>query len=259
LLYHAHLLESAKISEPIVVDGFETFEYSQFYPFHLNLGVGADSWFFYGFTESPLRRKGRMTEGQKIRRVDLERDLGRPDPKAIEIGIFQLVSYVVSKCERLTIRSDEHPAYPRALRRVRHQVPSVQIEHERTLSIEARTFENPLFPVNLADLLIRHSHAGHRRETIAFSKRRQAAVERLAILAVWRNTIKRRRENGDDETAAMRLGLVRRPLKWRDVFKRRLFPGRIPLPPPWTDYYWRKIKTLPLGMRQREHQLKLAA
>ncbi len=218
-----------------------------------------------------------MTKGQKLRRIELERELGRPDPKAIETGIFQLVSYVASKCTgengeerdnessdgqsdwRLTVRSDEHPAYPRALRRVRQTLPGIQIRHERTSSVEARTFENPLFPVNLADLLIRHSHAGHRRETIAFSKRRQAAVERLAIFTVWRNTIKRRRENGDNETAAMRIGVTDRMLKWKDVFRRRLFPARFKLPPPWKDYYWRKIKTRPLGKDQCEHQLRFAA
>jgi hypothetical protein len=38
------------------------------------------------------------------------------------------------------------------------------------------TAQNPLFPVNLADLLLRHSSANHKRETIAFSKRRQGAM-----------------------------------------------------------------------------------
>ena len=279
LLWHATLIRGLQAKEPIVVDGFETYEYSQYHPFHINLAVGAQSWFLYGFTDSPLRRKGRMTVRQKRRRVQIEEEFGRPDPKAVENGILQLVSYLASRCEpsrirddcdqhlddrprsshwHLTIRSDEHPAYPRALRRVRKIYPFVSVQHERTNSVEARTFGNPLFPVNLAELLLRHCHAAHRRETIAFAKRRQGAMERLASLTVWRNMIKRRREKGDAKTAAMLLGLSDRPLKWQDIFKRRLFPGRVSLPSPWRQYYWRLVQTLPLGDAQTRHRLRYA-
>ena len=44
-----------------------------------------------------------------------------------------------------------------------------------------RTPQNPLFPVNLSDLLIRHTGGNHKRETIAFSKRRQGALYRIAV------------------------------------------------------------------------------
>jgi hypothetical protein len=42
--------------------------------------------------------------------------------------------------------------------------------------------------------LIRHCQSGHKRETIAFAKRRAASAERLAIFVVWRNYMKGRRE-----------------------------------------------------------------
>ncbi len=54
--------------EAVVLDGFESFAFSQYYPLHLNLLVGAESHLVYAFTESELRRKGRMTPGQKVRR-----------------------------------------------------------------------------------------------------------------------------------------------------------------------------------------------
>ena len=76
------------------------------------------------------------------------------------------------------VRSDEHPAYPRALRRL----AGYAIRHERTPSVAARTAGNPLFPVNLLDLLLRHNSAHHKRETIAFTKRHQAVIERAALL-----------------------------------------------------------------------------
>ncbi len=120
------------------------------------------------------------------------------------------------------IRSDEHQAYPRAMKRLRdrHWV------HETTSSKAARTTQNPLFPVNLADLLLRHCSANHKRETIAFSKRRQGALYRLAIWVVWKNYIKSRSENRRDAPPAQAIGLIRRALKVRDVLSGRLFPDR---------------------------------
>jgi len=166
-LLFQHIHRPRQIAEPLVIDGFETFEFSQYFPCHFNLAVGAHSHFFYGFTDSELRRKGRMTDKQKARRTLLETTLGRPDPKAIEKEVAELVRIVVAKGESVAIRSDEHPAYPRALRSVTDRTLE---SHQVTSSKLARTIHNPLFPVNLLDLLIRHSGANHKRETIAFSK-----------------------------------------------------------------------------------------
>jgi len=262
LLFHRELLKGARLTEPLVVDGFESFEYSQYFPFHANLAAGSESWFLYHFTDSPLRRKGAMTPTQRRRRAELEALLGRPDPKAIERGVASLLEPLVRDLPPgtwLTLHTDDHPAYPRSLRRLKREGRTrVRIDHRITSSLERRTKSNPLFPVNLADLLIRHSSANHRRETIAFSKRRQGALERLAVFTVWRNCIKRRRENGPPESAAMWLGLLPRLLSWRDVLRRRRFPKHVDLPKPWRDYYWRRVRTAAMGARQTTHRLAYA-
>src|SRR5258706_5561168 len=90
-----------------------------------------------------------------------------------------LVEIGVPEGAGATIRSDQHPAYPRALARVRRLGRTLR--HETTPSRVARTPENPLFAINLVDLLIRHSQANHNRETIAFSKRRACAAYRLCV------------------------------------------------------------------------------
>ena len=262
LLFHRELLRDWAIPEPLVIDGFESFEFSQYFPFHANLAAGAESWFLYHFTDSPLRRKGSMTPFQRRRRTELEETLGRPDPKAIELGIAALLDPLVRGLpagSSLILHSDDHPAYPRALYRLRREGRCpIRIRHRTISSLERRTKSNPLFPVNLADLLIRHASANHRRETIAFSKRRQGALERLAVFAVWRNCIKRRRENGSRESAAMWLGRLSRLLSWRDVLRRRRFPKHGDLPQPWGDYYWRRVRTAALGARQTTHKLRYA-
>jgi hypothetical protein len=165
----------------------------------------------------------------------------------------ELVALVVPPGAAAVIRSDEHPAYPRAWRRLADR----QIRHERTASTEARTPANPLFAANLLDLLIRHSSANHKRETIAFSKRRQSAAERLAVLLVWRNYLKSVSERRRDATPAQRLGITERRLEVEDVLATRLFPGRIHLPERLARYYWRLTPTRGLT-NPRLHRLRLA-
>ena len=263
LLFHRQQLADRLIHEPLVVDGFESFEYSQFFPFHANLAVGADSWFLYHFTDSPLRRKGRMTKGQRHKRAQLEERFGRPDPKAVERGMAELLRPLLNMLPkgRLELHSDDHQAYRRALGRLRREVVDCpEIHHCITSSKARRTQSNPLFPVNLADLLLRHGSANHRRETIAFSKARQAALERLAIFTVWRNYIKKRREKASwpVETAGMRAGVIDRGLSWGRVLRRRLFPRGVDLPKVWKGYYRRQVRTAVYGDRQLEHVCRYA-
>ena len=254
LLFHERLRPHGPLAEPLVVDGFESFEFSQYTPVHFHTAVGAVSHFLHGFTDSELRRKGRMTAAQQQRRAELERRFGRPDPKSIEAEMAALLTLIIPPNTSATLHSDDHPAYPRALRRLADR----RLHHRITASRVPRTPHNPLFPVNLLDLLIRHSSANHKRETIAFSKRRQSAAERLWLLAVWRNTIKPLSERKRDATPAQRLGLLPRRLAVEDVLAARLFPGRIPLPERWARYYRRDVATRRLPNGQR-HRAKYAA
>ena len=225
--------------EVLVLDGFETFEHSQYYPFHANLAVGAESHFLYAFTDAELRRKGRMTPAQRLRRSELEARFGRPDPKAIEREMAELLALVAPPGSVAELRTDEHPAYPRAFRRVE----GVAVRHHMTPSRQARTTANPLFPVNRMDLLVRHSSANHKRETIAFSKRRQSAMERLAVFALWVNFQKSRREKRQDATPAQALGLADHKLTTREILARRRFATRVLLPLRWRIYYERRVPT----------------
>jgi transposase-like protein len=256
LLLHEMLRPRGPIREELSADGFESFEWSQYFPSNYHVAAGRDSHFFYGFTATELRRKGSMSDAQRKTRSKLEARLGRPDPKGTEKDFARLLAIVAAKPQRLTLHTDEHQAYPRALKRV----PHLAIEHRRISSRAARTPQNPLFPVNLLDLLFRHSGSHHKRETIAFSKRLQSGVGRMAIFAVWRNCMKpfsERDRKADKESPAMRLGLTERLWTVEDVLAQRLFPGRIALPEPWATYYWGRVpsRTLP---RWRQHRRRYA-
>ena len=105
--------------------------------------------------------------------------------------------------------------------------------------------------------MIRHSTAAHKRETIAWAKRRQASIEKLTILQVWRNYMKRRWEKSERRTPAMILGLANRPWRMRDLLKERLFFDKAELSACWERYYRREVPTAALRIN-RTHQLRYA-
>nr|MDJ0788833.1 hypothetical protein [Myxococcota bacterium] len=129
--------------------------------------------------------------------------------------------------------------------------------HRTTSSKESRTPRNPLFPVNLSDLLLRHGSANHKRETIAFSKRRQGALYRAAIWVVWRNYMKSRSENRRDDPPAVFLGLIPKRLGVREILRDRCFPWRVELRGWLADCYAARIPTRRLA-RCRTHDLVYA-
>jgi len=239
-------------AEPLILDGFRSFESGQYWPFDLNLLVGA-SHYVYGFNDAELRRSGAMRPGQRAKRAALEAVYGRPDPQATRRAVEELVGRVVPPGDAVQIASDAHQAYPEAFRRLGDR----RIAHRTTSSKELRTPRNPLFPANLADLLLRHGSANHKRETIAFSKRRQGALYRAAIWAVWRNFVKSRSENRRDDPPGVVLGLTPKRLTVREILGERRMPWRYALHGWLERCYFGRIPTrrIPNG---RSHALRYA-
>ena len=253
MLFHNCMMQNSPPVGDVVIDGFESYEFSQYFPTHHHLAVDKDSDFLFYFTDSELRRKGRMREDQKRRRQKLEMEFGRPDPKAIEKDMREVLEVVLDGSTKAIVHSDDHPAYRRSIKAF-----ATEIDHRITPGSDHRDQNNSLWVVNLLDLLIRHSSANHKRETIAWSKRRQMSSERLAILLVWRNYIKRRREKDrSSPTPAMVLGMMDRPLKIEELFACRIFRTHCELPPRWAEYYDGAVETRALP-RNRKHELSYA-
>ena len=253
LLFHEQTRPKGSLAEPLALDSFESFEWSQYFPTSFHVAVGQKSHFFHGFTDSECRRRGTMTPSQRKRRDELEIRLGRPDPKSIEKEVAALLSIVAPGRQALELHTDEHRSYARAIRRV----PHLRVEHRTVSSRAARTPRNPLFPINLLDLLLRHNGAHFKRETIAFAKRRASAAYRIALLCVWRNWLRPFSERRKGPSPAMRLGIADRVLDVMDLLARRLFPTRILLPERWMAYYAMTLSTRPLP-NARTHRARYA-
>ena len=251
LLFHESLRPRSP-AEVVVLDGFRTLESGHYWPFDLQLLVGV-SHYVYGFNDAELRRGGTHKPGQLARRLRLETRFGRPDPQATRKAVQELATRLIAEGAAVELHSDAHQAYPRAFARLTNRV----IHHHVTSSKAARTPSNPLFPVNLADMLLRHCSANHKRETIAFSKRRQGALYRAAIWLVWRNYMQPRYERKQDPPPAVQIGVTAKALTLNEILHERRFPSRFELHGWLADCYHARIPTraIPNG---REHQLLYA-
>jgi transposase-like protein len=226
----AHL--RGRLSEPIVLDHFETFEFTQDCPFGVATAVGARSWFVYGLDPAPHARTGRRTPLQVRRLASRPRRELRGGYRSSTRRTLASLLSLSSRGKHLHLISDCHPAYVREAagqpRVLLHSFPNPPRGPKGSpRSPAARARDQAMFPVDLLHALLRHSLAHHRRETIAFGRRLNALLERLFLTAVWRNFVKRRSERRPAPVSpAMQVGVARELWTWQRVFSRRLFPRR---------------------------------
>jgi transposase-like protein len=248
----------AAVDEPFVFDHFETFVFSQDDRLAIGTAVGQQSWFVYGLDPAPHRRAGRRSALRAPQR--------RPLPEPTEQSFAHSTRRVLGLLGRLAPRrfrliSDDHPAYRAAAaadRRIHHEIHANPARGKGADPERIATRDGAMFAVDLLHKLLRHSQAHHRRETIAFGRRSNAVLERMALMAVWRNFVKRASERqSDSETPAMRARVTVRPWSWSDVLARRRFPERVRLPEGWSKIYRRGWITPAVG-RNCAHDLRHA-
>jgi len=251
--------------EPVVLDHFETFEFTQDLPLGVATAVGQQSWWVYGIDPAPHRRAGTITPAQRRR-------LARRRPRPTRGGYTGSTRRVIDRLlaadssRRLRLVSDGHRAYRRVVRthpeadRIDHRVhPNPDRGPKGSpRSAEAVRRDRALFAVDMLHGLTRHSQKAHGRETIAFGRRLNAILLRFHLLQVWRNYVKGLSERKPDRsTPAMAVGLTDRPWTWRQVLARRRFPERLGLsgvPRELYDLDW-TTPELPVNAR---HALRLA-
>ena len=229
------LAQVDEIREPIVFDHFETFVRSQVERLGVGTAVGDRSWFVYGLDGARyLRVGGRSTRKRALKRSPIPVRKG-----VITDSTARLLQMLLAKSPGgLDLVSDDHPSYTSVVRKlqrgavpIRHSIFANPDRSPKRDRARARRRDRGMFAVDLVHKLIRHSQAHHRRETIAFGRRVDYTVGRLALFAVWRNFVKRRSERRVSRSSpAMDLGLTDRLWSWVDVLAVRLFEQRAELP-----------------------------
>jgi len=194
LAAQARLRPYACRREDVCIDGFVSFDCSQYFPNNLTIALTAQSRFILSFSHATLRRSGRMRADQKRHAASLYAHTPF-EPHPLERSFTQLLDQL----ERdrpprpnapLVIITDEKLEYERAFCAhplFRTQDPHHRVAHLVVSSRLPRTFSNPLFASNYLDRELRKDQAAHRRETVCFSRNVANGLSRLACYCTWHN------------------------------------------------------------------------
>jgi hypothetical protein len=223
--FHSQLLSDWKINEAICFDGLENFAGSQYDVNNLQQALGFQSLFIYDFNLATMNRKGRMSDWQKRRLQEIEQEFGRYNPRSIRVATKVILSRLVRKWGKkdpFHLISDEHFQYRRV---VQNDLRDLRVQHETVSSKACRNFQNILFSVNHADLVIRQQLAPFSRETIAFSKTHAVMCQKYALFMVYKNfmapqftKLHVRRPEAHLKSPAQEIGLTSRLLNFEDIF-----------------------------------------
>lgn len=264
LLLHQRAVGELTLREPVILDDFDSYAGSQYFPCTLPTATGAESWFVYGSAFARERRRGHMSPDQRRRRGRLETRYGRPERGSLTRAFHALIGRLPATADgALHLVADDDPV----IRRAAQSFPSATLAAYANpargpkgapRSAQAKARDEAMFANDQLHRFLRHSEAAHRRETIAFGRSYNGLVERLALFTVWRNLVQARSERRPrDGTAAMWLGLTEAPWDWRSVLAERLFPSRVRAPDELMTVYRRSLTTPHLRTEQR-HELKHA-
>jgi hypothetical protein len=199
LAVHADLLSELLLTEDLVADGFESFAVSQYFPNNIQVLLGKKSQFWIFSDYAHLRRKGRMTDRQRLRNEVLQKLFicGRVTTYESFEELVRMVLLLLEQSGKtqVTLYTDKHKSYARVIENLR-PLDHARIMHRRSSSSLPRTVANDLFSVNYIDREIRKDLAEHTRETVQFARNVVNQMERLAIYRAYHNYIKPYRIRG---------------------------------------------------------------
>ncbi len=243
LALHADLISRAAPDEAICIDGFVSFDVSQFFPNEITIALGAESQFVLDLSHATRRRSGTMTTKQKERAKELYAEI--PIEQG---GIQRTFRDMLDSLERqrtlsaghpLTIITDEKKEYEWELSK--HPLNLKKdtehcVSHVKVSSKKARTTRNPLFSSNYIDREIRKDQANHHRETLCFTRNVANGMARLSLYLFLHNYTKKFRIKAPKAAAevhAEKAGIPRELIRagLRSAFRKRAFLSRISLPP----------------------------
>ena len=198
LAVHASLRPLASPHEEVCVDGFVSFDVSQFFPNELTFSITSHSRFILDLSHASRRRSGPMTEPQRLKASALYARW-KPEPRAIARTFRDILDSLAidrppSPLHPLLIISDDKPEYHHVL--IRHSLFLTQdqahrVVHRTVDSRLPRTWNNPLFASNYLDRELRKDSANHRRESTCFTRNVANGLSRLACYIAWHNYRKR--------------------------------------------------------------------
>jgi hypothetical protein len=194
---HSITVAQAQLSDEVCIDGFVSFDISQFTPSEIPIALTAHSQFILDFSHALRRRSGCMTTTQKktaahlYTTIKLER--GALTRSFREV-LHSVLRYLSPQDDRpLVIITDEKPEYRRVIEHlsVSHYAGgNARIAHQRISGKCPRTVHNPLFASNYLEREIRKDLAAHHRESVCYNRNVANGMLRMALYLLHHNYVK---------------------------------------------------------------------
>jgi hypothetical protein len=202
----ALLLQQMNAVQAVVIDGLRSFVSSQDYPCDLTMSIESAGETILAIEHAIMHRGGRMREYQRRR---MQRKMKRWQPQrghyrqTIALLVHELWDYLraADALRPAVLYTDLLGVYASRVANdpaCRHFASLQLFEHRRISSRAPRTRENPLFPANYVDLLLRHRMKEHTRQTIAFARNAVSQMHRAWIFAWDHNVMKPHRVRRPD-------------------------------------------------------------
>ena len=251
----------------LVFDGLRSFITSQDFPCDITTVVEAEGETILSMTHSVMRRGGTMRASQR-RRVSRKLSVWSPRAGSMKEDISllsrELWDYLrPSTGHPALIHTDEHPLYRSLLAAdpvADHFRSFAAFSHIRTPGSAARTLENPLFPVNYIDRLLRHRLKEHTRQTIAFGRNATMQMHRAWIFAFDHNFCREHRVRRPEEGSHAEQGAVQRctaEALRRQYFRRRFRVDGFAVPQSISKVWMAELATPPVRWKAGQRSTTL--
>lgn len=202
LALHSRFLKKQQRCEDICIDGFVSFDRSQYFPSEIPIAVGADSQFIIDASHCNRRRSGKQTPEQsaksKVLYASTRMEKGGIMRSFREVLDTALGVQPPEQYRPFILRTDEKPDYARVIYshpQFIYQTESNRFVFWRTPSWLPRNHTNPLFSSNYTEREIRKDQANHHRESVCFNRDSANGMMRLWTYLVWHNYLKPYRIN----------------------------------------------------------------
>jgi hypothetical protein len=221
--------------EDLVSGGFESYTGSKDFPNSIHILAGKESRCVYFANLVHLRRKGKMSALQKLKRERIDK-AWKPLPFAVQNSFGEVLDralrmFASSRKQTMVLHTDEKQEYRRALKeRVRRAlVPAGRaFVHSVTSSRKHGGPRNPLASVNIIERQLRHNLASYRRSTICQNRDSNQGMARLTAYLAYYNWVKRfkidnfpRKHPSHGEAGGV--DRERIACLFRDLYERRFF------------------------------------
>ena len=212
--FHLNRLRHRFLEGPFQLDELESFESNRYQPVTVPILIHRKTYFLVATSVAPLRRKGRLTERQRIRRLLWESMHGRrPSSSSHAVHtVMEALRRVTRRASPVSLESDYKPAYGHVGRAVFGRY----FRWRRHSADARRDRSNGLFPINHTNARLRHFLSRLRRRTWCVSRRRSCLKGHLDIATLWSNYC-RGITNRTRTTPAEALGLVPRIYRPEEV------------------------------------------